>query len=128
MRRFRNGTIVEGEIRDWIPIGGTEGFQGNVLRYGIGVSRKCYDNGSLSVLPVVETVAWSVLSGDVFTPDEGLRSAETTIVNMKFGARFNHAPKCCGGATRTLYVGYGKALTDDRWYNHTIRAEYGLRF
>lgn len=130
MRRFDGGTL-EAEIRDWIPIDGTDAFAGNVLRYGVGVSLDCYDDGCLSIKPVLETVAWSVLSGDFLdrsNPPSLRSSAETTIVNIKIGARFNFAPRCCGDGTKSLYVGYGKALTNDRWYDDTIRAEYRLLF
>ena len=84
----------------------------------------------MSVHPVLETVGWSVLGGDVLDVEApGARaSAETTIVNMKLGARVNLVPHCHDGGVRSLYVGYGKALTDDRWYDHTLRAEYRVAF
>ena len=127
MRRFNSGTTIEGEIRDYIPIDGTDGYAGNVLRYGLGISRTLFDNGRLAATPVFETVAWSVLSGDVLT-STGLESAETTIVNAKFGTRFDLKPHRRCGATQSLYVGYGTALTDDVWYEDTIRAEYRYAF
>lgn len=128
-RHLCNGTVVEGELRDFIPIDGSEGFAGNVLRYGIGISRTWIDDGRLSVIPVFETVAWSVLSGDVLKAGLPTQSAETTIVNVKLGIRVNLAPRCCSNdGTRSLYIGYGQALTGSRWYNDTIRAEYRLSF
>ena len=57
-----------------------------------------------------------------------LIGAETTIVNLKLGARLNLAPDCCDGGTKSFYVGYGHALTGARWYDDTIRAEYRLSF
>ncbi len=127
MKRYCNGATLEGEIRDFIPIDGTEGYAGNVLRYGLGISKTILDDGRFSITPVFETVAWSVLSGDVLT-ETGPESAETTIVNSKIGARFNLSPRCQGQASRSLYVGYGKALTDDRWYDDTLRMEYRFAF
>ncbi len=95
MKRCGNGTTIEGEIRDFIPIDGTEGWAGNVLRYGLGVAHTLYTEGRFSCTPVVETVAWSVLSGDVLKAASptivSVESAETTIVNIKLGARFNLA-------------------------------------
>jgi hypothetical protein len=127
LHRLDNRTTLEAEIRDFIPVDGTDGYAGNVLRYGLGLSRTMIDNGRFSVTPVFETVAWSVLSGDVLT-ENGLESAETTIVNSKIGGRFNLAPQCRGQATKSLYVGYGKALTSDRWYDDTLRLEYRYAF
>lgn len=131
MKRCRNGTILEGELRDYIPIGGTV-WAGNVLRYGLGISQAWFDDGSLTIAPVFETVAWSVLGGrvskNVGTTAELVEGAETTIVNSKLGIRFSLAPKCCRSGSNSLYVGYGRSLTGARWYSDTIRAEYRLAF
>src|SRR5262245_28156910 len=54
--------VMEAEIRDWIPIGGTD-FQGNVIRYGIGMSYGIYEAPSLRIRPVAEFVGWTVLDG-----------------------------------------------------------------
>ncbi|TWT96316.1 hypothetical protein [Neorhodopirellula pilleata] len=131
LNRFHNGTIIEGELRDIIPIGGTA-WAGNVLRYGLGVSRTWIDNETLSVAPVFETVAWSVLGGrvskNVGQPEEFVEDANTTIVNAKLGLRFSFAPGCCHEGTRSFYLGYGRSLTGARWYSDTLRAEYRLAF
>ncbi len=132
LKRLRSGATLEGEIRDFIPIDATAGWAGNVLRYGIGVSAKLADNGHVTVIPVLETVAWSVLGGDVLvdgnTPNQRVESAATTIVNIKLGTRFNFRSCHRRAAQKSLYVGYGKALTDDRWYDDTLRVEYRLLF
>lgn len=137
LHRAGNGTVVEGELRDFIPIDGTDGWAGNVLRYGLGVSRTILDEGALSITPVFEAVAWSVLGGRVLKVfDDGAgtiigfrdESAETTIVNIKLGARVNLAPKCCSDGTKSFYLGYGRALTGAQWYQDILRAEYRLSF
>ena len=128
LKRCGGGTTLEGELRDFIPIDGTAGWAGNVLRYGLGISNKIIETECLSVTPVLETVAWSVLSGDVLVDGVGIESAETTIVNMKVGTRFSIQPQCQCSGTKSLYVGYGKALTDSRWYDDTLRVECRLAF
>ena len=131
LKRCKDGTIVEGEIRDSISIGGTA-WAGNVLRYGIGFSRLWYRDANLTISPVWETVAWSVLGGrvskNVGTAAEFVEDAETTIVNTKIGARFRIASNNCSGENRSLYVGYGTSLTGARWYSDTLRAEYRISF
>ena len=44
------------------------------------------------------------------------------IVNAKFGGRL------VLGSRNSLYVGYGKALTDAVWYDDVLRFEYRVGF
>jgi hypothetical protein len=114
----------EGELRDWVPIGGTA-FAGNVLRYGAGLHYNWLQTEKLQVVPVVELVGWTVLGGRESVPgsDGAVQvkdAAGDTIVNAKFGLRF----KTDGWGD--LYTGYGRALTGDRWYANTFRIEWRL--
>ena len=113
----------DGELRDWIPIGGTD-FAGNVLRYGIGASYRLLDGPSWHVDPVVEFVGWSVLSGKELDGETGMtiNSAGETIVNSKIGVRTYF------GQHNDVYLGWGHALTEERWYRDILRAEYRLIF
>lgn len=127
LRRLSERFILEAEIRDWIPIDGTDGFAGNVLRYGAGLSFLARQSCCFSARPVVEAVGWTVLNGRK-THVDGIFEAEgDTIVNLKAGVRFNfgsgnhlYAPG------RSLYVGYGRALTGDVWYGDILRVELRL--
>jgi hypothetical protein len=123
-----------GELRDTIPIASQDDFAGNVLRYGVGVSVLAYCGERVRVTPIVEVVGWTVLSGKEFAPDltNGVKSASgDTIVNLKFGARFNFGDTSGGGGFLShsdLYLGYGRALTGAVWYKEVVRVEYRLRF
>ena len=120
------GWTVEAELRDWVPVGGSD-FSGNVIRYGLGVH---YDNlqiGAFNIVPIAEFVGWTSLGGKVAVPTNAgpfaVRSATgDTIVNAKTGVRwkFNDAVD--------LFAGYGKALTQQTWYDDTIRIELRLLF
>ena len=44
------------------------------------------------------------------------------IVNLKIGARLGMPNRS------SIYVGYGKALTDNAWYDKIVRAEYRMSF
>jgi hypothetical protein len=142
--------VFQGEFLDWIPVGGGP-MEGNVLTYGLGLGYDAYRRDSLCVTPIVELVGWTCLGGfeSFFTPganiptapglvvppglnrftpnalpgDHGVISATgDTIVNIKFGVRTYF------GNNQDVYVGYGHALTGDRWYKDIVRIEYRFAF
>jgi len=115
---------LEGEVRDWIPVGGSD-FAGNIIRYGIGAHYDLVQTGFWSLAPVAEFVGWTALDGKVsIVEPSGLAHIEdtagATIVNAKVGLRL----KLAGLAD--LYAGYGRPLTGNSWYLNTFRIE--LRF
>jgi hypothetical protein len=122
---------AEAELRDWIPIGGTD-FAGNVIRYGVGFAYYVigqpqlpgqHVESPLAVAPIIEFVGWTVLSGKEFAPDIGTKDAAgDTIVNAKFGLRVNY------GDHQSFAVSYGRALTGAVWYKDIIRVEYRYAF
>jgi hypothetical protein len=126
-RQLSQRLALETELRDWIALDGTEDFAGNVLRYGAGVSyllNNCYCTPTRAV---VELVGWTVLDGmTAFLPAPGQAviedAAGDTIVNLKIGLRHNLSP-CCD-----VYAGYGRALTDETWYDHVVRLELRRTF
>jgi hypothetical protein len=122
-QRLTDRLTLEAELRDWVPIGGTD-FEGNVLRYGVGLGYTVYQTCSLRITPVVEMVGWTVLSGkEAAFPDNVVTDAAgDTIVNAKVGLRLGL------GERSSIYVGYGRALTGAVWYKDIIRAEYYLFF
>ena len=76
----------------------------------------------MRIRPVVEFVGWTVLDGQAtFATSPGLFAVEDvdgdTIVNAKFGVRLGIDDR------KDLYVGYGRCLTGDRWYEDIIRIE-----
>jgi hypothetical protein len=126
-KRLCDCWTMESELRYWIPVDGTEGFEGEVLRYGVGVSYQWLENCRMKVSPVAEFVGWTVLSGKVaVTEPSGLSRIEDatgdTIINAKLGMRVNF------GGDQQLYIGYGRALTGDQWYDDVIRVEYRITF
>lgn len=111
------------ELKDWIAVGGSENFAGNVLRYGLGasylVAEECPHR---NVSAVTEFVGWTVLSGGsaITTPGPVTRfvdAAGDTIVNAKVGLRWRFT------ANTDLYGGYGRGLTGDTHYSDMLRIE-----
>jgi hypothetical protein len=132
---FSSRWELEGQLGDWHPIDGSRGvptvgsssFAGDVFFYGIGPSAEVYHNSSVAIAPIIELVGWHVLGGfqtQVPGPVAGVaaQASGTNIVNMKFGVRttiHNH---------NSVYVGYGRALTDADWYRDIVRVEYRYAF
>lgn len=132
-QRASDRVVVEGELSVRFALGGSahvrvadDGkFAGNVLFYGIGPSVEVYRSGGFSFSPVIELAGWSILSGDVtIPPDPSLHpdASGTNIVNLKFGGRIGWKDR------GSFYVGYGRALTDARWYSNIVRFEYRYSF
>ena len=128
-RRVNSRLDIFGELRDWIPVNGSEfagqNFAGNVLRYGVGAAYSVVDTSDVQISPIVEFVGWSVLDGLVLNTDvpAGAINADaaTTIVNAKAGVRTLFKDN-----GSTLYLGYGHALTGQRWYEDIVRLEYTI--
>jgi len=133
--QLSNNAFAVAELRDWIPISGTPGFSGNVLRYGVGLGYTIDPCAKHTITPIAELVGWSVLDGQQTNLDavggriggNALESARTTIVNAKIGVRIglgdNGNPLLDGGS---VYVGYGRSLTGSRWYEDIFRLEYQM--
>lgn len=130
---------IEDMFKVWVPLDGGP-LAGNILNYGIGVGYEVYRRGDFRLVPVVEFVGWTILNGyeSVIAPIDNSHTALTaipvvpdnhgvqnvggqTIVNAKVGLRtyFGH---------NDMYIGFGQALTDQRWYNEIARVEYRYRF
>lgn len=120
-QRLTDRLVLEGELRDWIPINGTD-FAGNVIRYGVGLGYDIVQRDGLRVTPIAEFVGWTVLGGKELAiagaQSTTLDASGDTIVNMKLGVRTYFGPHS------DVYVGWGHALTGAVWYKDILRAEY----
>ena len=136
--QLNDNWTMAAELRYWSPIDGTSGrgtgfsedYAGDVLRYGVGFGYDYHTASGNTITPVVELVGWSVLGGLMLSsadgtplgttvPGHGYREVDgDNIVNLKFGLRFGMGEK------RSIFVGYGTALTDDVWYDDIVRLEF----
>ena len=112
----------EGELRDIVPLNGTPGFAGNILRYGSGITVALWAAEPMRVQTVAELVGWTATGGDVTIYDgPGVyhvsSAAGDTIANTALGVRGTITGR------GSLYVGYAHALTGQRWYNDLMRVE-----
>ena len=126
---------VEAQFGFVIPAGGSAGlpasspdkFSGSILYYGVGPSFDVYSTSTLRVAPVVELVGWSVLGGFRTTCGDEACFLEANdpggnIVNIKFGGRIVMRDQ------NSIYVGFGKAMTDEKWYDKIFRLEFRRSF
>ena len=129
---------LNGELRDWIPIGGTD-FSGNIVRYGLALNYLLFTNQNFSIVPIGEVVGWTVLDGKELKVGNGFTTPPfatindaggNTIVNAKVGVRFGFGGLEERGllSRSDVYIGYGRALTGDVWYKDILRLEYRMRF
>jgi hypothetical protein len=133
-RRLTERAYFIGEVRDWIPIQGSN-YAGNVIRYGMGAFYNVVLTDRFRVAPVSEFVGWTVFNGKETEPGVGpVSAAGDTIVNAKIGVRIGFgqygAP---GGGSQlndrsSIYIGYAHALTGDFWYKDMLRLEYNFYF
>lgn len=118
--------VLEGEFKHWASIDGTDPFEGSLIQYGLGGSTSLEPWGLPDVRPVVELVGWTFLNGRADRQTPGGIIAEDaeghTIVNAKVGTRLRVTD------STDVYLGYGRSLTGQRFYEDIFRAELRLAF
>lgn len=128
--RTDSGFTIFSELRHWVPLSDSievvtgDEWDGDVLRYGIGIGYDVINRCDTRLTPVIEFVGWSIFDGfttDLNAPNAARDVAGDTIVNAKFGARYTTGPN-------SFYAGYGTALTSDVWYEDILRLEYRRAF
>jgi hypothetical protein len=117
---------LEGELRYWAPIGGTD-FAGDVVRYGVGLTYWGRSATQIWITPVVEAVGWTILDGKslvVHGPSawEVREAGGQTIVNVNAGLRIGF------GSSAELYGGYGRSVTGHSWFKDMFRVEFRVLF
>ena len=118
---------LELEVGDWHPIGGSLTqtglpYSGDVFHYGFGPSYEVVRTDRVSISPIVELVGWHVFGGQAQTSGALLPAAGTNIANLKIGARATIDTRS------SIYIGWGRALTDAQWYSSIVRFEYRHSF
>mgnify|MGYP000055234452 CR=1 FL=1 len=136
-RRIDEHWTTSAELRYLYSTGGTNGrstgfdedYDGDIVRYGLGVGYDFMMSDTTRVTPVLELVSWIVLGGLALESSDGTpmtaqyrQTDGDTITNLKFGLRVNFE------RDRSIYIGYGKSLTDEWWYDDIIRAEFRTGF
>ena len=135
-QRLTERLYFSGEIRDWIPIQGSD-FSGNIIRYGAGLAYNIVLTNHFRIAPVNEIVGWSILGGKETTPSTPSNQANVggqAIVNELVGLRFGVGDYSAPGGGSALNdrhsfgLSYGRCITGDHWYKDVVLAEYNFWF
>jgi hypothetical protein len=135
LRQIDTRSTLAAELRYWYPIDGSSAdgtgksgdYAGDIIRFGVGYSYDFPFASGLVVAPVLEVVNWHLLDGLAITSPDGTPDRlvieemdNDNIANIKFGLRW----KLRGG--QSIYAGYGRAITNDKWYEDVWRLEFRL--
>jgi hypothetical protein len=115
-----------GQFKGQIPVDPQSDFTGTVLTYGVGSSYVVCQGCWGYVAPVVEFVGWTVTDGKELADGQARSADGATIVNAKVGVRigFGQPTNTFNISKSDLYIGYGRPLTGEVWYQDLIRVEY----
>ena len=116
-----------GEVKYWVPIGGTSGVSGDVLSTGWGVSSIAAESDVFAFLPTFELRTLSFLFGGQKRP--GSNTTESidgeTAVELYPGARFVFDRQSDLGLIE-FGCAAGITIADDQWFD--TRWVFDLRF
>jgi hypothetical protein len=120
-----NYLTLEGEVRYWVPLGGTD-FAGDILRYGLGLVYGMKASNEIWLTPVAEVVGWTVLDGQQQVATSATNfwteGASGTIINGCLGLRVGL------GDRADVYAGYSRCFTGPAWFRDMARVELRLFF
>jgi hypothetical protein len=121
--------FLHSETKFWFPLGGDPIHSGEILRYGFGVSYLWYDSDSFAIIPTLEVVGWSVLSGQQ-TPANALAPVPIDgldILHLLPGCRFVFDSAGDLGMW-DMGISSGFGLTNQDWYDGMLRVDFRLQF
>lgn len=118
-------TFVHAEAKYWIPIAGREGFAGDVLKLGAGVSTIWKESDRHALMPTLELLTYNFLAG---SKTDAL--GNTVRVNGNFAAEVLPGLRCAFGESalgmHEFGVSAGTKIADRDWFD--TRLLFQLRF
>lgn len=118
-------TYFQGQLAQWIPLGGTPGFQGGVLHYHTALNHTLWKPlPDTLLIGTLEFNGWSFQSGGYTSPINGVTvpANGTTYASIGPGLRWSVCNK--------VDIGFGMAfaVTDPHWANQLYRTEMRWRY
>ena len=122
--RISPSTYMQGQLAEWIPLGGDSDYSGAILHYHFGLNHVVYR--FLPDVPVIGTFdfnGWSFQDGAYTDPEAGPRSASgASYISLGPGLRMAVSDKIDFG------VGTAFAVTSDHFANQAFRTEFRWRY
>ncbi len=124
--KWTDETCLHGEAKFLVPMGGHPSHQGNIFRWGLGLSHLWYDSDSFALIPTLETVFYSILDGEATTISGGVPTVHRvdgeTISTVHYGLRIVSDHGSDFGLVE-LGLSGGFNLGSDGWYDTLLRME-----
>ncbi len=119
-RQINQHTFFHGEAKYWLPIAGTPGVAGDVLKLGTALSTVWREDDRFAILPTIELATYTFLSGSATQPN-GL----TRRINGEFAAELYPGMRCVFGPKREIgLVEFGIApgfvFADEGWFDSRL--------
>jgi hypothetical protein len=115
-------TYWQNNVQLWIPIGGDEQLEGQVLKIGSSLNYLCWENECChkALIPSLEAVTWIPLSGEFFSiVDNRNKSGDNVaIVDIGAGLRYVHSEHCEWG------FGAHVNISDTQWFDSYYQVEF----
>lgn len=117
-------SYLQGELAQWIPLGGTSGYAGAIFRYNFSYNRViARPHPCVPVISVTELSGWRFQDG-AFTAFDGTTrpTSGATFLNASTGLRVFFCDKADFGLT------YAMAGSSQSWADSHIRTELRFRY
>jgi hypothetical protein len=117
-------TYLQGQISEWIPLGGDPGAAGAILHYHTSLNHTLFRwQPAVPIIGTFEINGWSFQAGQYTDPNLGVLSASgETYISAGPGLRVVVCDKIDFG------IGSALAVTENHWGQQTIRSEFRWRF
>ena len=120
-------TFLQGQIAEWIPIGGDPNYQGSVLHYHGSLNHVLFRVAANSpIIGTIESNAWSFQDGLYTDPDARpvnyRKSSGMTYVNLGPGLRASICDKIDFGGALAF------PLSEPSWANPILRLEFRILY
>lgn len=122
--RLSPDAYIQGQLAQWIPIGGDRGYQGGILHYHLSGNRVLYKfTPNVPLIGTLEFNGWSFQDGLYADPVFGPRAAShSSYFSMGPGLRMSICDTVDFGAAIAF------PLNEPNWANPQIRTEFRWRF
>ena len=128
--KWNDETFLHGQLKFLFPIAGDPQFAGEILEWGFGVSHLLYDSDAFAVIPTIESVFHSLLTGQetLFGPPPRILPVDgVTVSSLHLGVRTVRDFGRDFGLVE-FGVSSGIDLGSTGWYDSLVRFELRILY